>query len=329
MIKMLLLTNIVIAAMISLLIIKYGHYLGLVDYPQERSSHFQPVPKGGALGILTAFLITALFLHTKINIWAPAVAIGLVGFWSDQTEVSPKIRLFIQLLLALLFLFVLPEPILGVAFSILILLFLALYIVGTTNFYNFMDGINGISAITGIIAFSLLGYFSVKINTDIRITLLLFSLGFACLGFLPFNFPKAKVFMGDVGSTSLGFFFACMVVYLARNINEFFILLAFLFPFYADELTTMFIRIKDRENLTKAHRRHLYQLLANEGHVPHWQVSLGYGAVQLLIALLALYLRRYGLSPILLMLLLAFSGFVVVSVQVRKKLEPVKTGYSN
>ncbi|MBW1792430.1 MAG: UDP-N-acetylmuramyl pentapeptide phosphotransferase, partial [Deltaproteobacteria bacterium] len=92
----------------------------------------------------------------------------------------------------------------------------------------------------------------------------------ACLGFLPFNMPTAKVFMGDVGSILLGFVFAGMVVYLSKNFMDFICLVAFLFPFYVDELTTMFVRVRDGEKLSKPHRRHLYQLLANEYQIPHW-----------------------------------------------------------
>jgi Fuc2NAc and GlcNAc transferase len=81
----------------------------------------------------------------------------------------------------------------------------------------------------------------------------------SCIGFLPFNVPKAKVFMGDVGSILLGFIFSGMAVYLFNDVLDFICLSSFLFPFYADELTTMIVRLKDGENLTNAHRRHLYQ----------------------------------------------------------------------
>jgi Fuc2NAc and GlcNAc transferase len=326
---MLLLSNLFIAAIISILIMKYGHYLRLVDYPQERSSHFQPVPKGGGSGIVLGFLITALFLDVNILWWLPAVMIGLLGLVADIKEIAPSIRLFFQFVLTLLFLLNFTACPVSFILTAMLVLLLLIYIVGTTNIYNFMDGINGIAAVTGAIGFFSLGCFALISCANEKLPLLLFTVATACLGFLPFNFPRARVFMGDVGSTFLGFLFAGMVTYLAHDINDFVVLASFLFPFYADELTTMFARVKNGENLTKAHRRHLYQLLANEGRVPHWQVSLGYGTVQLLIALLALYLHRYGLAPILIMLMLAFSSFVVVSVQVRKKLDPVKTGYSH
>ena len=87
--------------------------------------------------------------------------------------------------------------------------------------------------------------------------------------------PKARVFMGDVGSVMLGFVYAGLVVGLSYSLNDFMVLCAFLFPFYADELTTLYVRIKGErhsrlmDRLMKPHRRHLYQLLANEMGVAH------------------------------------------------------------
>ena len=147
--------------------------------------------------------------------------------------------------------------------------------VGTANIYNFMDGINGIAAITAIVGFGLLSLFSLIAGQDSAYGVLSVCIAFSCLGFLPFNMPKAKVFMGDVGSILLGFSFAAIVVILSKSILDFVCLAGFLFPFYADELTTMAARIKDGENLFKPHRRHLYQLLANEKRIAHWKISIG------------------------------------------------------
>jgi Fuc2NAc and GlcNAc transferase len=158
---------------------------------------------------------------------------------------------------------------------------LAVFIVGTVNYYNFMDGINGIAGITGVVGFGLLGWFAAVEGADPGIIALCVCLGLACLGFLPFNMPKARVFMGDVGSILLGFVFAGMVVWLSKSVLDFLCLANFLFPFYADELTTLVVRLKDGDKLTKPHRKHLYQLLANERGIAHWKESVGYGVLQL------------------------------------------------
>ncbi|MBW2014432.1 MAG: hypothetical protein JRI69_11710 [Deltaproteobacteria bacterium] len=125
--------------------------------------------------------------------------------------------------------------------------------------------------------------------------------------------------MGDVGSILLGFVFAGMVVYISKSFLEFVCLAGFLFPFYADELTTMMIRIRDGEKLSKPHRRHLYQLLANEYQIPHWKVSVGYGFAQLLIGISILLIKDIGYMAVISALVFYFGFFMMVSFFVRKK----------
>src|SRR3972149_8133386 len=96
-----------------------------------------------------------------------------------------------------------------------IFVFWIVFITGTANLYNFMDGINGIAGFTGVIGFGLIAYFSYYILNDYNLLLMSLILTAVCIGFLPFNFPKAKVFMGDVGSIFLGFVFASFVVKLS------------------------------------------------------------------------------------------------------------------
>ena len=192
--------------------------------------------------------------------------------------------------------------------------------VGTANIYKFMDGINGIAAITGIVGFGLLSLFSLIAGHDSSYGVLSVCIAISCIGFLPFNMPKAKVFMGDVGSILLGFSFAAIVVILSKSILDFACLAGFLFPFYADELTTMAARIKDGENLFKPHRRHLYQLLANEKRIAHWKISIGYGFVQLVVGVTVLMLRPFGIPVVLPLLAVYFLAFVFTSSAVRRSL---------
>lgn len=131
----------------------------------------------------------------------------------------------------------------------------------------------------------LLAVFNILTGGDSRFSILSICIALSCLGFLPFNFPKAKVFMGDVGSIMLGFVFASIVVMASKSFLDFVCLAGFLFPFYADEFVTMAVRIKDGENLLKAHRRHFYQLLANEISIDHWKVSVGYSILQIVVGL--------------------------------------------
>jgi Fuc2NAc and GlcNAc transferase len=112
----------------------------------------------------------------------------------------------------------------------------------------------------------------------------------ACLGFLPFNVPRARVFMGDVGSVLLGFVFASYALFLAQSPMEFLALAGCLFPFYSDTLITLFVRWRSGEKLSQAHRRHLYQILANQRQIPHWKISTGYSLIQAFIGISAIQL---------------------------------------
>ncbi|NLD37450.1 MAG: UDP-N-acetylmuramyl pentapeptide phosphotransferase [Desulfatiglans sp.] len=306
----------------------YANYVGLLDHSNNRSSHVGIIPKGGGIGILIAFVISTIFAKISPAFWIPAVILSLISLIGDKREVSPKLRLPIQFLLTLSFIIfapvlsdVLPSEALKLSpvFSILIFIFFILFIVATTNWYNFMDGINGIAGITAIVAFGLLAFYNYISHGDSKLTFLAVSIALACIGFLPFNFPNAKVFMGDVGSILLGFVFASFVVMLSRSFLDFICLAGFLFPFYADEFVTMFVRLKAGENLLKAHRRHFYQILVNEMGIAHWKISVGYSALQLIVGLCILLIKPFGIIPVFGLLLFFFAGFVFANYFIRMR----------
>ena len=126
--------------------------------------------------------------------------------------------------------------------------------------------------------------------------------------------------MGDVGSILLGFIFAAIVISLSRNIIDFICLSSFLFPFYADEFTTELKRLMDGEKIWLPHRKHFYQLLANEYAIPHWKISLGYGVAQLLVGISILFFIDSGLLPVLSIFFLFFFIFTLLSGFLRKRL---------
>ena len=117
--------------------------------------------------------------------------------------------------------------------------------------------------------------------------------------------------MGDVGSILLGAVFASIVYLASHTFLDFLCMVSFLFPFYADELYTMAVRIKNGENLTQAHRKHVYQLMANERRIAHWRISAGYGALQALVGTCILIVRPFGVTVVL-AVLAGFLGLFVV-----------------
>jgi UDP-N-acetylmuramyl pentapeptide phosphotransferase/UDP-N-acetylglucosamine-1-phosphate transferase len=299
---------------------KFGIRWGFLDCPRDRSSHEKPTPKGGGIGILAAFVIAALFIEIPLSFWLFAVFLALLSFFGDMLDFSPKIRLPFQFIAGVAILLGMKQIPLKEIEGLILIFFLTVFVVGTTNFYNFMDGINGIAAITGIVGFGLLAFANFLSEGDKSFTILSICLSLSCLGFLPFNFPKAKVFMGDVGSILLGFVFAAMVIILSQSFLDFVCFASFLFPFYADELSTMAVRIRDGENLLRPHRRHLYQLLANEFKIAHWKVSLGYGFMQFVVGLSVLLGKPLGSITILTILTAYFCTFVVASFFIRRNL---------
>ncbi len=295
---------------------KLAPQLGLVDCPNERSSHATPTPKGGGIGILAAFVLSSVTLNIPAGFWLPATILALISFYGDKFPISPRFRLPIQFIAALFLVQLSAFSFQPSAFSSF---FLVVFIVGTANFYNFMDGINGIAGITGVVAFGLLALSTSLSGAAPSFVILALCMSFSCLGFLPFNMPKAKVFMGDVGSILLGFVFAAMVVYLSKSPIDFICLSAFLFPFYADELTTMVVRLKNGESLARPHRRHLYQVLANERRIPHWKVSAGYGLCQLVVGITVLLVKPFSSIMVLALLMVYFVGFVFLSIRLRSR----------
>lgn len=304
----------------ALAIIKYGKYVGVLDVPNDRSSHNNVIPKGGGIGILAAFVLCSVMLGILKTFWISTLVLALVSFVGDRLDIKPKVRLMVQFGCGLVFLIGLMG-VYGAHVSMYLLSIpLSVFIVGTANFYNFMDGINGIAGITGVVGFLLLAVYGYGSGVDSRYIVLAVSMACACAGFLPFNIPKAKVFMGDVGSVLLGFVFACIVVMMSKSLMDFICLAAFLFLFYADELTTMMIRIRSGDRLTEPHRNHVYQLLANEYGVDHWKVSLGYGVGQLIIGITMIKLHHSGYVSVLSFLAVCFLCFTLFSVGIRMRL---------
>lgn len=301
---------------------RYCYRFGLVDIPNDRSSHELPTPRGGGVGIFVAFIVSSLFLKLPLLLWVPAAFLSLASFIDDKLELSPRTRLILQFASA--FAVLLPfissfSPHWGGVTPYLLILPLCIFIVGTANFYNFMDGINGIAGISGAVGFALISLFVHIRGLDPALAIFAASIAAACLGFLPLNIPQARIFMGDIGSILLGFSFAALCVLLSRTMLDFIVLCGFLSTFYADALTTLYIRKRNGERLQQAHRSHIYQLLANQLRIPHWKVSLVYGLIQGAVGLILLALQPSGTFAVVAAIFSIMCMWCWVSSNVRRK----------
>ncbi len=299
------------------LISTYGLKLKFVDIVNDRSSHAEKTPRGGGIGILFAFIGACLFIKLPLLLWIPAVVISLISFISDRNELSIRFRLSIHLLCAFFVAVFFISTRYESGFFILPLLIF--FIAGTANMYNFMDGINGIVGITAIIAFGFTAFYADRIGANQAFVFLSISVAVANLGFLLFNFPQAKVFMGDVSSILLGFVFSTLIVMISNSFLDFLCMAGFLLLFYFDEVTTMALRLRQKESLFKSHRKHLYQILTNEIGLPHWKVSIIYGAIQIIICMTIVLISGKGYIPILFLYLCCTLALFYISRLIRMR----------
>ena len=243
----------------------------LVAEVTERSSHTTPTPHGGGIAIaLTWFSgISYLYFTKDINTslyfaLMVGIIISIVSYMDDLFELSPKVRLLTQALVALLGLYFLGgfEQLHLFFFSleneILTNIFAFFMIVWFINLYNFLDGIDGYAGSEAVYlslaAFILFG------GAHFLVLLV------AVLGFLVWNWHKAKIFMGDVSSTLLGYNVAIFTVYYANQESSNFWIWIILFGiFWFDATLTLIRRYLNKEKLSQAHRKHAYQRLVQSG----------------------------------------------------------------
>jgi Fuc2NAc and GlcNAc transferase len=307
----------------ALAIKKFAYKLGLVDIPNIRSAHSQPTPGGGGMGIpIAAGLVTFVWAGSMHWMVGLALFLSAFSFIDDIKELPVRVRFLTQLGVALALVWVCKKEYIvlldrewGVAAVIVFFLFTAAFITATTNFFNFMDGINGISGSMSIISFGLLGVYAFYFKGDPYLPILSIAVVFSSLGFLALNFHRARVFMGDVGSIFIGNLFAAVAVWQARSIKEFLLLLSFQSTLYIDCISTIILRLWDKENILKAHKRHLYQRFVHRLKWSHTRVTLLYSAVQLLAGLFAILFFKYSIFYLLGLWLLLISVYWFIRVK--------------
>lgn len=252
----------------------------LMDQPGERRSHSVATPRGGGIAIVISLLVTA-----GVAIWAwpestPTVlvaSLGLVlvagiGWWDDHKPLSAMRRLLVHFIAAALLAGLVKVNGGSWLLAALVLVFTASLI----NIWNFMDGINGIAASQAVVA--MLGLAPVL---PWPYSLAAVALGLACLGFLPFNFPRARIFMGDVGSGALGYAVAAVLALASvRTDINWILLLVPVSPFLVDAGFTLLARIISGQRWMEPHTQHVYQRAVQAG-ASHPQVTGMYFALGL------------------------------------------------
>jgi UDP-N-acetylmuramyl pentapeptide phosphotransferase/UDP-N-acetylglucosamine-1-phosphate transferase len=200
-------------------------------------------------GIQGAPLDPALLLPVASG----AGVIVVVALWDDFGHVSPIVRLFSQFFAAWLLLGQVDHV------GILVGIFLSLCVVWSINLYNFMDGMDGLAASMSIVGFGTLGVIGL-LGHQMLFAYIMFSVVSAVSGFLVFNLPPARIFMGDVGSTFLGYIMATASLWgIDRGIFPFWVPLLVFLPFWLDATLTLLRRLARGERVWEAHCSHFYQ----------------------------------------------------------------------
>lgn len=305
-----------------LIYFKIADKYNIIDKPNHRSAHTQITLRGGGIIFPIAFIIFCVFNFNEAiqNYWSfglGLLAICTISFIDDVKTLSNKIRLSIHLISVILLLYftgafeLMPFWTWPILFVI---------IIGTLNAYNFMDGINGMTGTYSLVTLGSLAY----INKDVVLFTdqnFIYYPILATIVFLFFNFrKKAKCFAGDVGSMGIGFWIIGLITLLIMRTGEYKYIL--LLSVYGMEVVlTIMERLLLKENIFEAHRRHLYQLFANEKKVSHLIISSVYAILQLVLNIFLIYSHLPVLAVVLIIFIPLGALYLGLKLSLKKKYE--------
>lgn len=323
---LLLLSVFLVSWVLTLTLRRYASAKKLIDVPNERSSHSIPTPRGGGVAIVFAFLI-ALPGLTFLGLMRPELMYGLlgggglvavIGFADDHNHIAARWRLLGHFAAAAWALFWLgglaPIPFLGMTVDLGILgsVLALIYLVWMLNLYNFMDGIDGLASAEAICAClgSCLIY---GLTGRIELMWVALTLAVSVGGFLCWNFPPARIFMGDAGSGFLGLILGVMAVDAAWKSGDFlWSWLILLGVFVVDATWTLGRRLLSGEKVYEAHRSHAYQY-ASRRYGSHKVVVFAVVAVNVLWLTPLAVAVACGLIPGFIGLAIAYFPLIVTA----------------
>lgn len=261
---------------------KVAEKFNIIDKPNHRSSHTIPTIRGGGIIFLLAVLLFSVFNNWPYAYLIMGVTItGIVSFWDDIKSLSSSVR-FTSHIVAVVCLFI---QLTTEHFPVWVYIAGGIIALGSINMYNFMDGINGITA------FYTLSILTPLLLTESDTSLLQMQIFFG-MGVIIFTFfnarKRARCFAGDIGSICAA---VILLFFIAQRMLSTHTLLPLgFFSIYAiDAGYTVVERLIRKENIFQPHRSHLYQLLCNELGMQHIQVSLFYATIQLMLNVVILY----------------------------------------
>lgn len=289
--------------MLTWLIKNFAVQKRLVAIPNERSLHDVPTPHGGGIAIISAWYIGLTILYfsgivdkTLYFALLCGILLAVVSLINDLIGLSPSFRLIIQFITSIVAFYFIgglrPLVLPGINPNLFILIY-PLAIIGMVwfiNLFNFMDGVDGFSSVEAIIICAVLFVFTWSVTVILLIA--------SITGFLYWNWPKARIFMGDVGSTQLGFILVVLGIYF-HNTLEFSILnwIMLTSPFWFDATLTLYRRWRNNEKLSEAHRKHAYQRVVQSGF-SHEKVNISLIFINMFTIMLIVLYREIKILQI-------------------------------
>ena len=318
---------------LELIYFKIADRFNIIDKPNHRSAHTEITLRGGGIVFPIAFL---LFFITSV--WSKLVPLPLhdqaaenhnelifgvgllllctISFLDDLYDLSSKIRIVFHIISVSFLLAFLNAFVLLPIWAIPVLYIL---IIGILNAYNFMDGINGITGLYSLVVLLSLLYVNENLINFVAHDFIIYPI-LGCLVFLFFNFrKKAKCFMGDIGSMGIAFWVVALIGLLMMKTGEIKWIL-FLAVYGVEVISTILERLKLKENIFEAHRRHLYQLLANEKKISHLKVSTLYAAIQFIINAVVIFSELPQILIFAIVLLPALFFYFYTKLTIKKQI---------
>jgi UDP-N-acetylmuramyl pentapeptide phosphotransferase/UDP-N-acetylglucosamine-1-phosphate transferase len=271
---------------IELVYFKIADRYNIIDKPNSRSSHTSVTLRGGGIIFPIALVVSWFLGYVSWEITVAVILVGTVSFVDDIKPLSQLPRfashvIAVGLVFYDLNLFVESLWLLPIVFVLLI---------GWVNAFNFMDGINGITVLYALTAIASFSFLSINESS----LPLLITMGLSCFVFGLFNVrKKAKTFAGDVGSISIALFLGYFMIKTILETGQLGYIL-FFSVYGIDAVITIFVRLKNKENIFQPHRSHLYQYMANEMGWSHVLVSFIYAGTQLLVNGLVVFMETKG-----------------------------------
>ncbi|HZF19029.1 MAG TPA: glycosyltransferase family 4 protein [Burkholderiales bacterium] len=270
-----------------------------LDVPNERSLHSRPVPRSGGVAMMAGIFVGFALMQTPLTVVVPAAVLVVFSHLDDARALPVPLRLGAQLVAASAFAYAaLPQfglPL--VALGIVAVLWMS-------NLYNFMDGSDGLAGGMTLIGFAFLGA-GAWVSGDAALTAECAIVAAAAIAFLLFNFPPARLFMGDAGAVPIGFLAAAISVIGCRDGDWplWFPVVVFA-PFIADATLTLLKRTAARERIWQAHNKHYYQRLVRMGWshrrtaLAEWALMLACGSTALWSLRQPLYLQLTAVAGV-------------------------------